>query len=132
MKNDDNFKPKIISLLVAFVIFISLFVSFWFMFFQSYFNAADRSIMLGILVAVIFGAFLFALTISNSHRTFSFNAFISKKSPTELKLIACECWAKAGMLEKEIAKELEDRMKDIDDRHNFELVKLKAESSNKR
>ena len=132
INNNNNFLSKIISLVVVFVIFILLFLSFWSMFFQHFFNRENREAILAILVAIIFFGFLLAYTVSNSHKPFSWQSFITRKSPTELKLIACECWARAGMLEEEIAKQLEDRMKEIDDKHNFELNKIKAGLSNKK
>jgi hypothetical protein len=125
-------KSSMIFLLTAFIIFVALFVSFWCMFMQSYFNESDRNIMLGIIIAIIAAAFLLALAISNRQKVFNWKEFKEHKTPTELKLIACECLAEAGMMETEIAKQLEDRMRTIDDNHNIELIKLKAEIKNQK
>ena len=129
MRGENN-KSKIISLCVALIIFAALFISFWFIFFQNYFNNENRGFMLGILIACIVGAFLLALTVSNAHKVFSWHEFAASKSPIELRLIACECWAQAGMMEKEGMKMIEDRMLTINDNHNLELIRLKAEIKN--
>lgn len=121
-------KSNLIILTVAFAIFLSMFLVFWFSFAQFYFNATNRNMMLGILIAIIFAAFQLAFALSNSLKIFNWKEFKRAKTPTELKLIACECMAEAGMMEREIAKQLEDRMKTIDDNHNIELIRMKADT----